>query len=354
LSNIRIGLIGAGGAARAIHIPGFALYDGVEIAAVCDSNREAAAATGVPDVTSDIGNLLARDDIHAIINATPNYLHREVVLAAARAGKHILCEKPLALNVQDAREMLRAAEAAHIVHMTAFTYRYVPALSYMRHLVEQGRLGKLRTVRAAYLMALSGHLLGWRSVKAQAGSGVLADVGSHLMQMVELAAGPVDSLCASSRRFREDPASDVEDWIAFLADYRNGATGTVEIARVCPGRGAGITENIFIELYGSEGSAIFDLQDPWGLQLGTAAEAAKPPDRVAVPTEFLKIPNSPRDVNAHDPRWGYRYDQAFQFLESIRLNKTRPPSFADGVRCQAILDAALASAESRSWVKVDA
>jgi predicted dehydrogenase len=251
--------------------------------------------------------------------------------------------------------MLAAAERAGIVHMTAFTYQYTPAIRYLQHLAASGQLGTIRTVRAAYLMALSGHLLGWRSLKKHAGSGVLADIGSHLVHLVQWVAGPVRSLSSTARRFREDPSSDTEDWIAFLADFDSGACGTFEISRVCAGRGAAITEDMFIEVYGTQGSGVFSLQKPWTLHvsLGEAAhDPARPLDEVRVPEEFLKIKGSVRDTAEDDPRWGYRYDQAFQFVESIRLKQSRKPTFADGVRCQAVLDAALASTESRGWVDV--
>ncbi len=355
MSSLGIGIIGAGGASRGIHIPGLRICPNVEIVAVCDSDLKAAAATGVSSVTADYRELLARDDVHAVVNATPNYMHHEITLAALAQRKHILCEKPLSLDAGRAAEMLQAAEAAGVVHMTAFTYGYTPALRYMQDLVSSGELGVIRTVRAAYLMALSGHLLGWRSTKAQAGSGVLADIGSHLINMVESVAGPIGALSATDRRFREDPTSDVEDWISFLADFGGGACGTFEISRVCAGRGAGITEDIFIEIYGSSGSAVFSLQDPWGLQVAlgeVARDPAHPLVHIDVPEQFLKLPGSPRDVHAHDRRWGYRFDQAWQFVESIRLGRSRTPSFADGVRCQQVLDAALASAASHQWVTV--
>jgi predicted dehydrogenase len=290
-----------------------------------------------------------------VVVATPNHLHREIVLAALDAGKHVLCEKPLALNRGEAVSMLDAAKSSGRVHMTAFTYRFVPAIQYAKHLVERGELGTLRSVRAAYLMALSGHVLGWRSEKRFAGSGVLADIGSHLVHLVQFLAGDIRSLTASDRRFREDPTSDVEDWIAFLAEFENGACGTFEISRVAPGRGAGISEEIFIELYGSKGSLVFSLQDPWGLMaaLGEdASDPSRPLRHYDVPERLLKMPGSSRDVHAHDRRWGYRYDQAFHFVESVNLGESRAPSFADGVRCQAVLDTALESSQSRSWVKV--
>jgi predicted dehydrogenase len=352
---MRIGIIGAGGAARSIHIPGFALCPDVEVPVVCDADADALRTAGVAAACADYRDVLRRADIDAIVVATPNYLHREIVLAALDAGKHVLCEKPLALNRGEADAMLAAAQRSRLVHMTAFTYRFVPAIQYARHLVERGELGALRTVRAAYLMALSGHVLGWRSEKRFAGSGVLADIGSHLVHLGQFLAGDIRSLTASERRFREDPASDVEDWISFLAEFENGACGTFEISRVAPGRGAGISEEIFIELYGSQGSLVFSLQDPWGLMaaLGKdAADPARPLQHYDVPEQFLKMPGSPRDVHAHDRRWGYRYDQAFHFAESVKRGESRAPSFADGVRCQAVLDAALESAHSRRWVEV--
>src|SRR5713226_7237674 len=221
--NMQIGIIGAGGATRGIHLPGFELCPDAEVTVVCDADRDAARATGVRETCTDYRELLARQDIDAVVVATPNFLHREIVLAALAAGKHVLCEKPLALIRDEAEEMLRAAERARRVHMTAFTYRFTPAIQNARRLIEQGELGELRTVRAAYLMALAGHVLGWRSEKRLAGSGVLADIGSHLVSLVEFLAGDVRALTASERRFRNDPASDVEDWIAFLAEFRSGA-----------------------------------------------------------------------------------------------------------------------------------
>jgi predicted dehydrogenase len=315
----------------------------------------AASATGIAGYHSDWRELIARRDVDAVVIATPNHLHHEIALAAIAEGKHVLCEKPLTLHVAGAREMLEAAETAGVVHMTAFTYQFAPAIRYLKHLVDAGQLGRIRTIRAAYLMALSGHLLGWRSLKEYAGSGVLADIGSHLVHLAQYVAGEIASLTASEQQFRDDPTSDTEDWVGFLARFATGACATFEVARICPGRGAAITEDMFIEVYGTDGSAVFSLQQPWSLMvsLGQAArEPARPLERLEVPADFLRIPNSPRDPSQDDPRWGYRYDQAFQFAESIRQGQSRVPSFLDGARCQAVLDAALQSARSTHWVEV--
>lgn len=345
-----------GGAAQGIHVPGFRLIPDVNLACVCDLNPEAAAKAGTGRTYSGWMQILADPLLDAVVVSTPNYVHPEIVAGAFEAGKHVLCEKPLALDRQTAKKMLAAAEASGKVHMTAFTYRYTPSIQYLHHLVESGAIGKVRTVRASYLMALSGHLIGWRSEKRLAGSGVLADIGSHLMHLVEWVAGEIGLVTARQKKFREDPASDVEDWISFLGEFKNGAVGTFEASRVCAGRGAGITEDMFIEVYGSSGSACFSLQDPTGLMVSLGDDAkipAKPLTHIDVPPEFLRLQGSTRDVSQHDKRWGYRFDQAFQFVESIKAGVAHAPNFRDGVRCQAVLDAVLESAAAGRWVEVE-
>ena len=138
---LRIGIVGAGAVARSIHLPGLRLCPQVEIAAACDPDLAAARGLGVPRVFERAEDLLASGDVDAVVVATPNHLHREIVHAALAAGKHVLCEKPLALNVGDALGMARDAEASGLVHMTAFTYRFTPALQYLRRLVDVGELG---------------------------------------------------------------------------------------------------------------------------------------------------------------------------------------------------------------------
>ena len=343
---MKIGIIGAGGAARGIHIPALQLCSGVEIAGVADVNP-AARVEGIP-FTTDYHDLLRRDDVAAIVNSTPNFLHREVTLQALRAGKHVLCEKPLGLNHAETVEMWRAAEAAGLVHMTAFTYRYAPGVQYMRALIEDGELGEIRSLRAAYLMALAGHLSGWRSERRLAGSGALADIGSHLIHITQFLLGRIASVTAAGRSFH----SDVDYWIGFLAQFESGVMATFEISRVAPGRGAGITENLFVELYGSKGGVAFSLQDPWAVSLCAGECARNPAENLArtpVPEKFLRVPGSDRDVAAHDPRCGYCYDQDFQFVESIRMGTAREPSFRAGVECQAVLDAVLSSSDSGQW-----
>ena len=142
MSTLNFAIIGTGGITLQNHLPGLALCKDVKVHALCDANpatlEAARQQTGAPVTSTKWEDIVSRDDVHALIIATPNAFHPPVAIAAARAGKHVLSEKPLALNATDAHAMADAAEQANVRHMTAFTYRFVPAMRYLKHLVDQG------------------------------------------------------------------------------------------------------------------------------------------------------------------------------------------------------------------------
>ena len=144
---------------------------------------------------------MKRDDVHAVVVATPNFLHAPIVHAAVAAGKHVLCEKPIAMNLEEAIGMYRAAEAAGVRHMTAFTYRFVPAMHYMSHLVQSGALGKPYHFRAQRFQDWGDRNLGWRQVKKLAATGELGDMLSHRIDFGLHLVGPMTQLVAQLRRF---------------------------------------------------------------------------------------------------------------------------------------------------------
>lgn len=355
MSALRVALIGCGSVGRRIHAAGLELCPNVELALACSRTLGSAKSVGAAEVTPDYRDVIARNDIDAVVIATPNHLHRELALAALAAGKHVLCEKPLALNADEAREMRDAAAASDKVHMTAFTYEYIPAVRHLKTLIDRGDLGQIRSVRSAYLMALAGHTLGWRSTKQQAGSGVLGDIGSHLIHLCHWLVGDISRLTAAERMFRDDPNSDVEDWISFLAEFDSGAVGTFELSRICPGRGADVTEEMTIEIYGTDGGAMMSMADPRALWLATGDDGKDPAkrwERVEIPKSSWKLPGAPRKANQGDQRWSYRYDQAYQFIQAIRGEESGHPTFDAGYRTQQVLDAALASAHTGNWQSV--
>src|SRR5687768_4136558 len=239
LQKIGIGIIGSGAIALANHVPGLALCPDARLAALCDADEQtlakAASRTGVTATYADHRQLLKRDDVHAVIVATPNFTHMEAVLDACAAGKHVLCEKPLALNLDDATRMLRAAQDAGVRHMTAFTYRFVPAMRYMKHLIDTGAIGVPLHFRAQRFQDWGDRPLGWRQIKRLAGSGEMGDMLSHRIDYGHHLLGPITRLVADLRTFvptRGGSPSDVDDWVAMIADFKNGATGVLESTKL--------------------------------------------------------------------------------------------------------------------------
>lgn len=142
-----------------------------------------------------------------------------------------------------------------------------------------------------------------------------------------------------------------------LDEFACGASGTLEISRICPGRGDDLTETMTVEIYGTRGGAVMSMDDPLGLRVALGEDGRDPAGllkRVKVAKGFYKLVGSPRDLSADDPRWGYRYDQAWRFVESVRAGATASPSFEDGLRCQKVIEAVLRSGKRREWVEIEA
>src|SRR5882724_844665 len=180
---IGIGIIGSGGIALANHLPGFALCPDTKVVALCDSNpkvlQEASIKTGITATYSDYNEANKRSDVNAVVIATPNAFPAPIAFAAIAAGKHVLCEKPIAMNLPDAMKMARAAEKAKVRHMTAFTYRFVPAMRYTEQLIHRGDIGRPYHFRAQRFQDWGNRNLGWRQIKKLAGTGELGDMRSH-------------------------------------------------------------------------------------------------------------------------------------------------------------------------------
>ncbi|GAC1537527.1 MAG: Gfo/Idh/MocA family oxidoreductase [Herpetosiphon sp.] len=358
--NKRVGvaLIGTGMIALANHLPGFSLCPEAQVVALCDSDRgvleRATHETGIRHISSDYHEVLGWPEVDAVVVATPNNTHAPIVLAAIAAGKHVLCEKPLALDLEESRRMLEAAESAGVRHMTAFTYRFVPAMRYMAQLVSEGAIGQPYHFRAQRFQDWGTRPLGWRQQRALAGSGELGDMLSHRIDYGHLMCGPIRRLVANTRCFvpdRDGQPADVEDYVAVLADFTNGATGVWESSKLATGRGEGGQSQDYCEVNGSEGTLVYYLREPHRLMVARAGEHELRP--VDVPEEFLRWPGSTRDPHAPDPVRHFRYDQDVEFIRAIVEGRPCRPSFYDGVVVQAVMDAALRSAAEKRWVDVE-
>lgn len=354
---IHFAIIGCGGIARQNHLPALALCPDVRLVALCDADAAtlewARGETAVSMVSTDYREIVERDDVDAVIIATPNDMHQDIAMAAIAAGKHVFCEKPLALNYSDAIAMADAAREGNVRNMTAFTYRFVPAMRYLSHLVHRGDLGEPYHYRSCRLQDWGTRGLGWRQIRQHAGTGELGDMLSHRIDFAHLLIGSVSRLVAHMKTrhpVRGRHVNDVDDSVALLTDFRCGATGVLESSKLASGRNESWRSLDYVEINGSESSFVLVTGEWDKLQLGRVGGTGL--ETVSVPREFWKLPGSPRDVTKGDPLVAFRYDQIWEFVDAIKNRRDCVPDFYDGARVQAVIDAAVDSAESRRWMNV--
>jgi predicted dehydrogenase len=223
---------------------------------------EAARRYGFEKAVTDWHDLVSDERIQLFDNSGPNNLHAEPTIAAAEAGKHVLCEKPLGRTADEAYETWQRVEAAGVKHMCAFNYRFVPAVRLARELIEAGELGEIYHFRGRYLQEWildADFPIVWRLDKDAAGSGALGDLGAHVIDLSRYLVGEIATVTGVTRTFIEDRPGgkvDVDDAFEAVVEYENGAVGTIESSRFCPGR-----KNSFAwEINGSKGSIAFDLE----------------------------------------------------------------------------------------------
>jgi predicted dehydrogenase len=355
MSTLNFAIIGTGGITLQNHVPGLALCSEIRVHALCDPNpatlESARQQTHASVVTSRWEEIVSRDDVHAVIIATPNYLHPTIAIAAARSGKHVLCEKPLALNAEDARTMAAEAEKAGVRHMTAFTYQFVPAMRYLKHLIDQGDLGRPYHYRSCRLQDWGTRNLGWRQQKALAGTGELGDMLSHRINFATHLVGPMRRLVANVKNLtpiRHGAPNDTDDWVAILAEFNNDASGVLESSKLASGRNESWKSLDYVEINGSEASFEFTTGKWNELQYGRLGGPGMAP--LAVPESFWVWPGSKRDPRVGDPLIAFRYDQAVEFVNAIREKRPCAIDFHHGAQTQAIMDAAVHSAQTGQWV----
>lgn len=360
---IRIAIIGAGAVSDYHHVPGIRLDARAELVMACDSDesllRRRKAEWGIDRITTSYEEVCVDDGVDAVIIATPNFTHRPMAEAAARSGKHVMCEKPLGLSAGEVREMYQTAKDAGVVHMTAFTYRFAPSMRYLRHLLTAGQLGEPRHFRSQRFLDWPETSWGWRQYKNKAGAGDLFDMTIHRLDFAMDLLGPVEQVCGAVARFAtretsEDgqpcAASDVDDWSSIIGEFACGATGVWEGTTLAKGYGRGGFGHEWAEVNGSEGSAVYQLHCPNTILLGKTGQDLAPVD---VPAEFLKPPGSPRNPSEGEPATVFRYDLVWEFVSAIVENREAVPSFLDGLRAQVVADAVLKSHATRRWMAIE-
>jgi predicted dehydrogenase len=360
---VRVGLVGAGRVCDYHHVPALRLDSRARLVAACDADvallDRRRGEWDIEKVTTRFQDLCADPEVDALVIATPNASHRAIAVAAARAGKHIMCEKPLGLSAAEVREMHDAARDAGVVHMTAFTYRFAPAMRYIKHLVASGALGRPRHFRSQRFLDWPETSWGWRQYQSQAGAGDLFDMTIHRIDFAIDLLGPIARVSGALARFAERtttpdgrpcPPSDVDDWSCLIGEFASGATGVWEGTTLAKGYGRGGFGHEWAEINGSEGSAVYQLHQPNTILMGKTGSDLAP---VAVPREFLKPADSPRDPAVGEPATVFRYDLMWEFISAITERRDAVPSFLDGLKAQSVADAVIKSYKSRSWIDID-
>jgi predicted dehydrogenase len=345
--RIKVGVIGTGGIARLRHLPAYQDCQAAgtaEIVAVSDvveaSAQAAAAQFGVPNAFTDYRDVLALP-LDAVSVCTPNSSHEEISLAALDAGMHVLCEKPLALDLAGAQRMAERARATGRKTAVNFRYRWIPAAGFVHDLIAGGELGEIVQVYANYFngsMADPDTPISWRQSRDESGSGALGDLASHLIDLLRWWVGEFASVSGSLRTFTtERPLTtggrgqvDVDDAVTFRTRFVNGAEGVLNASRVAIGR----NNHQRIEIYGTKGAAIYEIEkwdeggDTVQLCLGSGQARYNAFATVKVPPSYLA--GTPQRV-------------MMDFIEAIRTDVMPDPNFDDGMRCQAVLDAVIRS-----------
>jgi predicted dehydrogenase len=386
VDTLKVALIGAGfmGKAHSLAYAALPMYfwpiPAMPIRAViadvdADLAAEAATRYGFERSTGDWRRVVDDPEVDLIDIATPNHLHAEIAIAAAAAGKHILCEKPLARSAAEARGMYEAVRNAGIVHMVAFNYRRTPAVALARKYIEEGAIGRILNFRGTYLQDWSADPdspLSWRFQKSVAGSGALGDIGTHVLDIARYLVGEVaavnsmlstfvtdrptssggrDELGAAERRSDAPRAPvDVDDEVLTMLRFANGAVGSMEATRNAYGRNNFLT----FEVHGTEGSVAFNYERRDELQVCFAAD---PSDRRGFRTVYTGPAHPYGDGLWPIPALGIGYGEtkiieAYDLIQAITTGTPVRPNFADGYQTALIADAIVESAAGGLWVPV--
>ena len=376
MKTLNIGLIGCGfmgrthsNASRRVNNFFDLEYQPV-LKAVCDLDearaKAFAAKWGYESYETDWRKLIAREDIDLVDITLPNNMHREVAVAAAQAGKMILCEKPLARTGQEGLKMVQAIEKAGVPNMVSYNYRRIPAVTLAKQLIDEGRLGRIFHYRAKFLqdwtiskdLPQGGPGL-WRLDVKVAGSGVTGDLLAHCIDTALWLNGSIDKVNAMTETFIKERKHTetgkiekvgIDDACAFLARFKNGSLATFESTRYARGHKALYT----FEINGEHASIFWDLHDLHRLQYFEHRDEGRV-------RGWRNIHVTDGDHPYMDKWWvpglqiGYEHSFVHQFadfLEGVAKGKPASPTFRDALETQYICDAVLKSARSQKWEKV--
>jgi predicted dehydrogenase len=374
MKEIKVALIGGSGFMGRAHSLGYSLVSvlaGAELSVrksvLVDVDAAVAARSatelGWERSSADWRAVVADPEIDVIDIVTPPGLHREIALAAIEHGKHVFCEKPITNDLAGAIEMREAAEARGTITQVGFNYRHISAISFLKGLLDEGRLGVPLQFRGEYLTDALFFIddFGWRGSRASGGSGATGDIGSHIVDVAEYLLGPIARVCAVQRTKRRDAMDDgwhdeaerraadrLDDAGTWIAEFENGAIGTFSIGLYSSGRKNALT----FEIDASKGSVEFDWNERDKFRVSYVAD---PADHSGLRT--VEVTGAHPDVWYPVPGLGQGYldgtaTQLRRFLTAVATGGSGSPDFADAVRVQRVIDAIDESARNGAWVEV--
>jgi len=329
-----------------------------------DALRGFAAKFGFERYYTDYRLMIKDPGIDIIDNVTPNYMHAEPTIEAMEAGKHVIVEKPMAMNSREAYEMVRVAERTGVINMVAHNYRFVPAIVLARQLIGSGSLGRIYHFRALYLqqsLANPEAPMTWRLRREYAGYGTIADLGSHVIDLARYLIGEVISVNGTLytfNRFRVNQATgvreevNVDEGFTAMLRFENGAVGFIEASKLATGH----YNSLIVEVNGSEGSIRFDLERINELEVHLAKDGELSGFRRILVTQkthpYLRFWWPP----GHVLGWEHTFThEVYHFLTRLAEGKDVAPeaaNFRDGLRVMKIIEAIAESSEKGTWVNV--
>jgi predicted dehydrogenase len=350
----------------------------IELTAICGRDAvavgRARALFGWARAETDWRKIVTAPDIDIVDISTGNDTHCEMALAALQAGKAVICEKPLARNLAEARQMLAAARRADAVHMVCHNYRRIPAVALARQMIEAGELGgSIRHFHARYAqdwLVNTNVALFWKLQKSLAGSGALGDINAHIIDLGRYLVGEIKEVCGLMETFvKERPLPDlgnerqqasatakkgkvnVDDAVSWIGRFENGALANLEATRFAPGR----KNHIAFEINGDKGSLYFDFEDMNRLKFYSVNSAAGRHG-------FTDIIVTDQEAHPYARHWwppghiiGYEHtfvNTFAEFIQGVAARTPVHPNFLDGARCMAVMEAVTESSAGRKWVKV--
>ena len=348
---VRIGIIGVGGIADSVHIPGINKAADGTLVAICDTDRTRLDIIGekynIPKTHrfENYLDLIACEDVDAVEICTPNYLHVQMAIDAVKSGKSINVEKPLSVNLTEAKRLEKVLQKNSVSNMMCFSYRFKPAVRYAKEIINRGLLGDILSVNVEYLKSSAfwtERRLEWRFIKKYAGTGVLGDLGVHLIDMAQFLIGDITRVAADAgiivkqrKRINSDELGNVEtdDYCNFMADFDCGAHGMFTITRCAIGH----DNTIKYDIFGTKGVLSFNLNNPNELSLCIGEI-----DVESYGMHTVKVPE----------KYGITQEQMFINMAN-GFECQYLPTVADGIKCQRILDSLLESSEKKCWISLD-